>query len=496
MIVQSKNQNITGKFKLVDGREVFGSISICGEASKVDLFDDTDFSSSPEVYQYIIGELHDGRLVSLFQCILANRGMRHSDPSTRKYSATIFPHYTTIGSAYVSELAPCISNISFVMENAPAIFYDFDAFSSVIDTEPFVPLLLADKAKHRQIRIGDHPEIVYFTGIFDIAVVETVLGEVKAHHRPTYSSGGPRGVSIDNEVMVSLKAPEPITFQDSVNRLSILLRFFELILGLEQPLRNLEVETSEQPESFQPIEMYRSFAPSLSGDGDSESSKSPHVSDILVSIIQGDTTQYSTVLKNYLASDSERHNGRGRLQNSLRNNHHYTIDRVIAAANNFDILPDSIYPTQQKLTQELMDAKKKARELFKPLPDSIERSAMLGAIGRIGKLSLKHKIRHRATSTGLDKHFPRLIEVLDEAVNCRNHYVHGTSGKIDYSENFDALCFFTDALEFAFAASDLIDADWNLITWKNRGKGQSHPFSSFTHNYPNYLTLFDDWMRG
>ena len=193
--------------------------------------------------------------------------------------------------------------------------------------------------------------------------------------------------------------------------------------------------------------------------------------------------------------DPERHDSRARLRSALNIGRQYTIDRLIAAANIFDILPESAYPEKLALSQELATAKAEARKLFKPLPDSIERSSMLSAIGRIGGLSLKHKVRYRVTSTGLDKHFPQLVEVLEEAVNCRNHYVHGSPGRIDYSSNFDLVYFFTDALEFTFAASDLIDAGWDFSRWKNGRPAYSHPFGTFLVNYPDQLKYFDEMMR-
>jgi hypothetical protein len=67
--------------------------------------------------------------------------------------------------------------------------------------------------------------------------------------------------------------------------------------------------------------------------------------------------------------------------------------------------------------------------------------------------------------------FPDSYLVLDEAVNCRNHYVHGSRAKIDDQEHFfETVPFFTDTLEFVFAASDLIEAGWNITSSRmNRG---------------------------
>ena len=84
--------------------------------------------------------------------------------------------------------------------------------------------------------------------------------------------------------------------------------------------------------------------------------------------------------------------------------------------------------------------------------------------------------------------FQELVMVIDEAVNCRNHYVHGTAPpRLDYNNNFDGVIFFTDTLEFVFATSELIEAGWDIKTWIDAPHVMSHPFSSYCKNYAENL---------
>lgn len=488
--MEKKAHRFTGTFRLTDGRDVFGTLSVCGEDTALSLFDDREFYPDPEVYSFITGELHDGRLVTLLNCTLLRIESAGNGLDRRKHSATLFPNFIGLGYSYLSPSEPCISQVHFAMRDGTSVFYDFDAFSTVLDPKPFVPLLRNNKARLRQVDIGENPIIAYFTGKYDVAVVETAIGEVRTHHRPSHTAGGPRGVGIDNELTVTLTPTDALTFRDAINQLSTVLRFFELVLGREQPLTHLSVSLCGSNEESLLVEIYRTMSPDAFGAVDFDESHSPGPRAVLLSTVDG-TEQYSTVLRNYLASDQQRYDSRGRLQRALNTGRHYTIDRLIAAANIFDILPNSVYPAKAPISEELESAKAEARKLFKVLPDSIERSSILGAIGRIGELSLKHKIRHRVTSTRLDKLFPQLVDVLQEAVNCRNHYVHGSPGRIDYSSNFDLVCFFTDSLEFSFAASDLIDAGWDIITWMNNSPGHSHPFGMFIANYREAIKYFN-----
>lgn len=492
--MQNKKDNITGTFILADGREVFGSLLVYGEDSKITLFNDSPFHPNQEYYTYLTGDLHDGRFATLFQCLLERIEQKNAHQQRNKHFAELFPHFVALGHERIPQSEPCITQISFAMKDASSVFYDFDAFSLVLDPTPFVPLLANDKARIRPVIIEEDPIIGYFTGKFDIVKVETLLGEVKAHHLPTHSLGGPRGFRIDNKVMVTLTPVTPLTFEEGMDQLGVLLRFFELLLGCKQPLTNLNVRLYGQDERTSSIEVYRSLSPNAHNPVGSEKGRSPGPADVLVCTVDN-TELFSIVLRNYLALDSERHDTRCRLQNSLNLGRRYTIDRMIAAANIFDIFPRSAYPAKAIISEELSKAKTEARKLFKALPESFDRSSVLNAIGRIGELSLKHKIRHRVTITGLDKHFPQLMDVLEEAVNCRNHYVHGTEGKIDYSSNFDIVCFFTDALEFVFGVSDLIDAGWNLLEWRNNLPGTDHPFGAFILNYEYRLKDFNELMK-
>jgi ApeA N-terminal domain 1 len=83
---------------------------------------------------------------------------------------------------------------------------------------------------------------------------------------------------------------------------------------------------------------------------------------------------------------------------------------------------------------------------------------------------------------------PELNLVTDEAVDCRNHFVHGSKSKLDYSDEFDQVIFFTEALEFVFAASDLIECGWDIGAWSKQSSSVSHPFDRLRVNYAARLT--------
>ena len=161
----------------------------------------------------------------------------------------------------------------------------------------------------------------------------------------------------------------------------------------------------------------------------------------------------------------------------------FSVDRLVGAANMYDILPGSALDVAGPLAEDVAKAKAVARDAFRGLPPSPERASILSALGRLGRPTLRSKIAHRAgiVSGALPTPLTDLDLVVDEAVRCRNHYVHGSTDGLDYVAHADLMTFLTSVLEFLFAASDLIDAGWNIAGWRSRGSVLAHPFNQVLH---------------
>jgi hypothetical protein len=227
--------------------------------------------------------------------------------------------------------------------------------------------------------------------------------------------------------------------------------------------------------------------------GPSDEDRRPHPAEVLLDAVQHPTA-FSSVLANWLERQPTWQDARARFLSCFAKQHRYDIDRLIAAANMFDILPSTAVPLEVRLSKELEEAKEQCRQIFTALKDkkSLERLSLLQALGRIGKSNLKHKIHHRAELIieAVGDRFPELIWVVDHAVDCRNHYVHGDHGskpKFNYEAHRSAVNFLTDTLEFVFAASDLLEAGWDIKAWCQIASSMSHPFGAYRVNYKDSL---------
>jgi hypothetical protein len=480
MINELRKSKQAGTFTVSSGKEVYGELTLAGQNTSLYLRDKEYFDTEAIPGQCVKGILHDLTKVTLLQCITTS-GTGHSSQGGQSYRfASIFPHYVVYGDHHIDPAEKKITAVHFVVDDATTLFYDFDAFGSLIDARPFIEQIAHANGLEREIATGPDPQILYFTGKREIFAADTVLGRVSASHNPSHTLGGPRGVCLENTIFVTIAFREAVTFNDTIASTSTLLRYLEMLVGRPQNLLKLNISVEPDDERPNFLEVYCSMLPKRAR---SHEAQRPQPRDVLLDAVRQPAV-FSHVLGSWLERQQAWNDARWRFSNSLAKED-YTIDRLIGSANMFDILPGSAVPPQMQLSEELKRARDHCRTIFKNLPPSPERDSILSALGRVGKSVLKHKIRHRGQFLidTVGERFPDLFIVTDEAVNCRNHYVHGSEPRFDYSKEFHMVRFFTDTLEFVFAASDLIEAGWDVKAWIEIPTAMSHPFGRYRVEY-------------
>lgn len=475
-----------GKFVIAPGKELWGELHVAGKNSLLYVRDDERFDPHVSSDACITGVLHDLTKVTLLKCInLTGLGYDSKNNETYYY-AKIFPHFVLEGQRFLGQDERTICKITFKLEDGTNLFYDFDAFGSVIDANPHIGPIATANGIDRPIPIGPEPQIVYFAGKREILSVDTNLGTVQVEHNPSWCLPDPRGVRIDNFISTSIDMPEAVRFDEAIRRILRVLRFLELIIGRLQNLPTVFLQIGDSNKSER-LKVHWSHRPEREGES-GERGRSPQPADMLLMPIE-DPEEFCRVMQFWLTNDEERQDARGRFHTSFAMQRTYTVERLVASANMFDILPKSAAPQDIVIPAELSQAKTECQKVFKRLPESYERNSVLGALGRIGKASLKHKTRHRGQII-MDAFGGRPADlpfVLDAAVDCRNHYVHGTPSRIDYSKNSDVMVFLTNTLEFVFGASELVEAGWNIQRFASRGSTLTHPFGSYLVSYKSNL---------
>lgn len=474
----------SGLFRVSSDAEVPGELSLKGGATSLDLYSTSFFNTDSS--KDMVGTFHDRSKVSLIDCITMSGLGSGQRGDEHYYFSSIFPHFALFGDEHISSADRKIAEVSFSVDDAPTVFYDFDAFGSVINARPHMERIAEIQESGRTIEIGEHPLLFYFTGKHDIFSVDTVLGKVSATHGISYTFPGTEGIHVQNTIRLNITFSAERTVDETIAAVIDTLRFLEVIAGRPQNIVELVFRlTAPADERPRTLDAYWCLPPRREKD---DESRKPHPGDLpLQAGIAPE--KFATVMARWLERHDEWRNARARYATASAHQNRYNTDRLVGAANMFDIMPASAFPAVVELSLAMVSARDAAQKSFRALQSSPERESVLNALGRIGKPTLKRKIRSRVkliTDT-VGAQFPDLDLITDQAVDCRNFYVHGTPGKFSYEVHADQPTFFTDTLEFVFAASDLIEAGWDITEWLERGTTMSHPFGRYRVGYAERL---------
>lgn len=305
---------------------------------------------------------------------------------------------------------------------------------------------------------------------------------------------GPYGIKVKNRIYITIEPVEGITFDNHIQNFIDLLQFIEIIAGRPQNILDLKITDNPKEEEDSPdLTVHWPMQPRRR---ESFAHRQLHPGDSLINPAKN-PDEFEHILRSWCKQFPQRRSSYHRYSESFRKQNSYSIDRIIATANMFDILPKGAIPNSVPLSNDLACACERAKSDFQNLPDSPEKQSVLSVLGRVGKPNLKRKIRHRVQiiQSAVGDSFEELEFVTDEAVNCRNYYVHGGRMSIDYEEHDYLLNLFVDTLEFVFAASELIECGWNIREWMNKGTSTSHPFGIFKIGYKHGLKTLKDAKR-
>lgn len=463
-----------------------GHTAIDGENTTVHLSSNEFYGFSPKEERRIHGTLTDHTKITLIDCVTTSTGSNRT-ANGRSFQASVFPHYIVTGSRHVEPEEPNVTAIELLISNAHVLFWDCGAFGCSIgdrDTNRSFIQQLASPT-HDKPAVGDYPEIFYFTGKHSILSAQTIIGLVSVSHRPTITSPSPEGIQVRNSIPIRIVFEAPLTFHDAFTRAYTLLVFVDLIMGTEHRMVSSTIELTTPSETKVRLDVYQTMAPHAEGKKDSER---PQPGDVLINGGM-QPASFSAVLTAWLTRQTDWASARFRFAQNFRKHNNYSVDRLVAAANLFDILPESAVGGTPSISSALSEATAEAKRLFRRLPPSQERDSVLGALGRVGKHNLRAKVAHRTKriTDKIGERFPDLDLATATAISVRNYFVHGSETKLSQEHCVELSPFFTDTLEFIFGASDLIEAGWDIEKWNASPTGLSHPFSRYRASYGENL---------
>jgi hypothetical protein len=473
-------KRLLGTYTLPSGQTAVGDLSLDGPKSLLRLHAD-DFLGRVEDGTCLTGVTYSGEYVSLIDCMSPGTGQTSIKGGPTKYHAEVFPHYVAVGHRHLVPSEACVMGVHFTTTDLKTLFYDFDAFGHVIDSKPIIDAVLEERRQTRPVEAGDWPRVCYFTGKDRIVAVDTVAGKISVNHGPSFNMGGPSGVSIKNRIVVSVEAESPMTFDVAMERMYEVCCFLSMAAGRSQAVRRIEITTNEIVDGIPQI---LRIHPSYQSKSTKVEHFKPHPGDVPLDPIR-EQAEFISVLTDWMKRHATWRAARGRYLGCLEKANQYDPERLVAAANMFDILPSSAFPESIPLDIELSKTRDECSRLLRRHPRSPDRDNALVALRKFGEPSLPKKVAHRTSmvEAKLGARFPDLQFVVNIAVKWRNYYVHGDSGSLNIDKIEPLTNFLTDALEFVFAASDLIEAGWDAVRWNSEPKGWGHSFARFRDAY-------------
>lgn len=473
---------------IAEDRSVLGELSIDGEDTSLYLHDPKWFYIKTKPDTAIKGVLHDRTRVTLFNCGTISSLGSATAFEDRFHFAELAPAYVVAGNRHLANDKPTISKVTFHLDDAEIAFYDHDAIGHALDAAPLIGAVVAgnEEALERKIHTGPYPAVIYFTGTTDLAQVETAIGTVRVIQSPIISNPFPGDyyAGFTKRTLIEIEFEQPQLLGGAISRILSMMRFVEILVGRPQNLDQVTLDTDDD-EDQNPLRLIWVRPPHRPKSWEE---KRTDTSEVLISVVN-DRDEFATVLREWLAKDEERIDARFRFSSGFNHQRTFSIDRLVGAANMFDILPPTAFRVTDELRPEVQMAKLEARKIFRKLADSPERESVLGALARLGRPTLRSKVRDRAAlvSNALQTPLPYLDMVTDEAVKCRNHYVHGSLGSFDYAQNTGIRIFLTGVLEFIFAASEFVEMGWNIARWRTQGSTLAHPFNRVLLDWDMYV---------
>lgn len=463
-----------GLFEIAHDRKVSGTVTVAGRNTRLYVWDDSVLEIMSG--STILGVLDDLTKISLIGCYTVDKRHIENQYGTR-YMCDILPEYVILGE-HIERGDRSIEEITFKLRDR-SLFNDSDAFGSSFFNDIELFQQIAQSTDRKVESVEEFNWIQYYTGKSAIFRTDTVLGQVAARHEPSMRTGVSVHYVPTSDVVVSVRPYAQVTVVEALTRMETVLQFLDSMAGRTQITREIRVHRGHDRD-LSSASVNASILPdhrTHGGAGDT----SPLY--ILIDPVK-ETEIFCSVLTEWLGRYQGWHEARSRLS-LLWSGVDYDEDRIVRSANAFDLIPKQDYAGNVSVSADMKQAVKAARALFKPLPDSEERHSVLSALGRVGEWNLKRKVRYRTRNLmeAIGAALPMLCMVTDEAVNFRNYYVHGSLPRVERNKVHRFLPFLTDALEFVFVASDLVDAGWDISNWLRKPKPTGHPFQHFLMNY-------------
>ncbi len=430
-----------GVFTAAPGEDLHGKLNLDGLNSLLKLWSDHPIDGFTDGYQTITGELEDGKTVTLLECIPQSGTFTIAASTKLAHKYRFVPLYAVVGNhPFDGEF----SHVSFVIDDADILFFDPGTFGSKSQDSARVALQHLEGIP--DIEDGANPVLSYWTGKTTILSGDMPVGFMAVKHRPILTADY-GSVKIDNRIAVSVTFPSPLDARETEKVIERICRFFGILAGRPQNLLHFNVRKEHDGRPYRSA-VYMNM---LQRRPEEHEFKKLSAHTLALTSTADQPEEFSKLMSTWLKRDETWDQARTRFFTGWRKQRCYDEDRMVGAANAFDVIPRDAVPES----------------------------------------SLKEKVRHRsrlitAAIGEITSEISEIDLVTDAAVSLRHYFVHGDRPEKQRRELKSFFIFLTDTLEFVFCASDLIESGWDMRSWLNKNV-RVNSFGRYLRNYPENL---------
>ena len=470
------NENVGhhGTFQL-HGLDVWGELILSGANTQLRLRTEGQPAelSAPEVLH---GRLHDFTLVSCVHCVggsIPTRAWNGDDKTASSWR--VFPHQVLSGRSYFNPCEDRIRKVWFSTGDIYRIFDDFDSFGILTDPTLKLQSLLPRTIGDRQVPIGPEPRFVYFSGRCTLLEASLSFGKLEVQHRPLAKANS-QEARITSQIRVQVEFETAVDLNECLRKIASIGQFLSLVAGRSQGIENVQVSIDGRDSKEFPLSLHWSLGPQ---QAKGQVLDTPSWFDMPLDGVRR-ADEFRQVIERWFSSN-EHDLARARLHSCLEAGNHFDVDRLVAAANMFDLRDTT---TLVEIPQDLKKIRDECVDAIQALPRSDDRGDALMVLSLIGKANLKKKALSRAAVLHGHFHLADLDRVLRQAVLCRNYFVHGSGDKrFNYAVVKSHISFLTETLEFVFAAAELIECGWAAGDWRLRFHTGYHWLNRYISEY-------------
>ncbi|MGP9812015.1 hypothetical protein ACTZWT_10930 [Rhodopseudomonas sp. NSM] len=445
----------------VQGTEHAGVLNLDGMNTKLDIFSKDFLHLKDEEMNCVRGVSKEGFSISAIYCVPLTISGSHM---------TLQPNYVVIGAHHLEPEADVVTSISFTFTEANHLFYELGTFGHIVRRHRFSfgqlrEILRGVRRAPKHRRRGGRIDLYYRWDRGAIIESCCKVGIITIWNATSERSPSSDGFEVRNRARVTVSFISPCNLEAALRSVWQIMSLFELVTQSCQNVEDVTLEHKDAPE--------HSYLDLRFIHRESEEVKSVMPTDVLVNGGLHEE-EFKTVLTQWMDAEQPRGAARQRFIDGFRRNFRYRTERLIGAANAFDLLPASDFTKAGALPDEvellLEKFETQVRTASKTSANVQEyRERILNNLSLVRSLNLRSKVLQRwaTVPSCISSLVPEMPEAIAHSIRARNFFVHGSPTPMATESVYELSSFFTDTLEFVFGVSELCSCGWNAERWLN-----------------------------